>query len=198
MNGNLTNPITVKRLDAALAQMVTATHLYFGDGDEVSIYSLARAAHESIRALYKKPGARNMFANGIFLDFVRPEHRERIGKLFNKPKNYFKYEGIMRSESIEFYPDTSAWLLFDAGMGYHQLTGTLPSALSVFRTWHTLKNYQILVGAETKQTSSHWSALMRGMTRPLFFAVATGTITFPEAQVAISKISSCVRPGILE
>ncbi len=99
--------ITVTKLDAAKRQLTTALHLWFNDGDPVSIHALLAAAHEIIHRLYRNKGLRNlMFDN----ELINDEYRGEFAKTMKKAPSFFKHaaqDGRDAAISITFYPEVN-------------------------------------------------------------------------------------------
>ena len=82
--------ITISKLDAARRQLRTAMTLWFGEGDPVSIHTLANAAYEVIHVISKK---RNKYRHDLLFDsdLIKDEYRGEFNKLIKKPGNFFKH-----------------------------------------------------------------------------------------------------------
>jgi len=76
----------ISKLDAARRQLDTAIRLYFEESDEVSVHTLAGAAHVLLTDLHT---ARN--TKTLLHRYIRPEKIWEFEKAVRKPQNFFKH-----------------------------------------------------------------------------------------------------------
>lgn len=82
--------ITVGKLEAAERQLDCAITLWFNNGDDVSIHSLAASAHQVLHNIYERQSGIGsfLFNSGIFRD---EDSFKRWMKLIRRPANFFKH-----------------------------------------------------------------------------------------------------------
>lgn len=129
--------VTITKIEAARRQLRTALELWFADGDEVSIHTLACAAHQIIHDLNRlNKGPPLMFDNpGIGDD----EKRKLVVSWLTFSMSFFKHADKRRApgaaKSVELDPNQTQLFLFMAVRGL-TLLGEKPTALErAFDTW---------------------------------------------------------------
>jgi hypothetical protein len=134
MMEDMERKLTISKMDAARRQLRTAITEWFGDGEPVSIHTLACAAYEIIHSLSLK---RNPIRRDLLFDtdYIKDEHRKDWLDLLRKPANFFKHADRDGDSDIEFNPAQSdAFILFSI-IGI-QLCGEQNSpAESAWLTW---------------------------------------------------------------
>src|SRR3989344_1433310 len=99
---------TVTQLEAAESQLATAIKIFFDDGDDVAIHTLARASHEILdRLCAKKNLQRGVIEEG--LKNVKPELRKTVMDKVNKAKNYFKHGNTLPEETLSWEPKVTEY-----------------------------------------------------------------------------------------
>ena len=68
--------IRVTKLDAALRQLNTAITLWFRDGDEVAIHTLAAASHQIVYDIVRKKNGPDLLYDSIIF---KDEYRKHAG-----------------------------------------------------------------------------------------------------------------------
>lgn len=127
--------ITISKLDAAKRQLETVIRLYFFDGDPVSIHTLTSAAYNVIRDVNVKRGGGPMLVKDKAIEFVKPEYREEFRKSLNNAENFFKHANKDHDQTLDFNPDQSEMLIWDAISTYSNLTGETPPLFKIFQAW---------------------------------------------------------------
>jgi len=127
--------ITISKLDAAKRQLETVIRLYFFDGDPVSIHTLTSAAYNVIRDVNVKRGGDPMWVKDKAIEFVKPEYRKEFRESINKAEKIFKHADRDHDLTLDFNPDQSQMLIFDAMSAYSALTGENPPLFKVFQAW---------------------------------------------------------------
>ena len=134
------NAKQITKLEAAIRQLRAAILLYFSNGDEVAIHTLAFAAHEILRQLAKAKGIQ------VGLD---GETIEKMGKGISAPEahaflglsaGFFKHAGRDSSEVLMFQPEVNEHFLFEAVCLHVELTGEYREEFECFRFAAMLRN----------------------------------------------------------
>jgi len=140
--------ITISKLDAAKRQLETVIRLYFFDGDPVSIHTLTSAAYNVIRDVNAKKGGDPMLVKEKALEFVKPEYREEFRKSLNNAENFFKHADKDHDQTLDFNPDQSEMLIWDAISTYSNLTGETPPLFKIFQAWFVCNKPEMFVPPE--------------------------------------------------
>jgi hypothetical protein len=143
--------LTISKLDAAKRQLETAIRLYFHQGDPVSIHTLVSAAYNIIRDINKKRGGAKMLVKEQLFDQVRPEMRSEFHELLHKAENFFKHADRDHDASLEFSPNESEFLVWDACTKYWELTGEQPPLFQVYRGWFMATHQNVFNLSEEMQ-----------------------------------------------
>lgn len=129
--------IHISKLDAALRQLETAIHLFFHDGDPVSIHGLTSAAHEVLEAICKKQGINSVIMGGIE-KFVLKERQKEVKIKLSEVKNFIKHADRDAEAIVEFNPETTQYFIWDACRLYKLLTTTYTLDMHVYVTWMSM------------------------------------------------------------
>jgi len=127
--------LKISKLDAAKRQLETAVRLYFHDGDPVSIHTLVAAAYNVLRDYNTNIGGEPMLMKEALLEHVRPEMRQEFTRIMQRAENFFKHANRDHDETLDFGPEQSELLLWEACTKYWQLTSEHPPLLAIFRGW---------------------------------------------------------------
>lgn len=137
--------ITVSKLDAARRQLETAVVLYFAERDPVSIHTLTAAAYNVLRDIGRARKTSPMLIKEQALAWVQPEHVSSIRKKINEAENFFKHADKDPEGEIEFSPEQTELLLFDACTQYRTLVGESLPLLMLFSTWFIIHHPDIII-----------------------------------------------------
>lgn len=96
--------VKISKIEGARRQIDCAITLWFLDGDEVSIHTLAAAAHQVIHDLKTHNGGTTKLLYDLAL--VKDEHRKQWKKLLKDASNFFKHadKDPNPTGEIEFSP----------------------------------------------------------------------------------------------
>lgn len=123
----------LSKLEAARRQLETAINLYFNNGDEASILTLAAAAYSVIRDVNRHRGGAPMFKD---LDFVRDkELLHEAKKYINRPDNFLKHGAKDPDEELELEPKWTEVLIWEACRKYCEMTGEQNRLMLTFLLW---------------------------------------------------------------
>ena len=145
-------PVVVNKLAVVRQQLETAIRLFFAGGDEVSIHTLACAAHEVVRNVNDFTGGSSMGTEGCKWNLI------------NSPANFFKhakedpkYPNNGPEHFLRFSPAVSLLWIVDAGEKYRELSGERIPLYGAFKVWVMLSFPDIfpsfdpsVLGAELK------------------------------------------------
>jgi len=129
--------LTVTKLDAARRQLNTAIELWFTDGDEVSIHTLAFAAHEIIHRAYRSKGLKDLLYDS---ESIKEEYRADINKALKQAAVFFKHANRDKLEevSISFTPEGTVLFILMSIIGLHRMGEALNDFEQAFSHWHQL------------------------------------------------------------
>ena len=142
----------------------------FNNGDPVSIHTLAAAAYNLIRDITKKKGARPMIVKDQVVEgHVKDEYKKKFRDKLNEAENFFKHADRDHSKTLEFAPESSEFLIFDAVQQYCRLTGENAPVLGVFWRWFLVRYLELFNKMPDPQMAelvkSRPAALALGRTR---------------------------------
>ncbi len=126
-------PIELSKLEVARRQLEAAINLYFADGDEVSIHTLAAASYNVIHDIVEKKKLGPMIVKDLVVKSSKPEMRTLLRQALNEAENFFKHADRDPEAILKFFPIQTEYLIFDAETRYQILTSTLPDVFLVFR-----------------------------------------------------------------
>jgi hypothetical protein len=142
--------ISISKLDAAKSQLETAVVLFFNDGSEISIHTLTKAAHRILDDVGRSRGILSFISQGID-KFIKPEKRQEVRKILNKPQNFFKHAVSDPEETLDFNPEGTEYFLWDACQLYGSLTSQIPKDILLFIAWFTIKHPDIFPNEEIQK-----------------------------------------------
>ena len=135
--------LQISKLDASRRQLETAIRIYFGNGDPVSIHTLASASYNVIRDVNQKRGGDPMLAKEKLLEYVKPEFQQMFREKMSAAENFFKHADRDHHATLTFNPRQSELLIMDACSQYYKLTGEDPPLFHVFRGWYMANNLHL-------------------------------------------------------
>ncbi len=135
MTKNESEKIRVSKLDAACRQLDCAIELWFADKDDVSIHTLAAAAHQIIYDINKKKGGQELFFDSMT---IKDEYRSEFIALVKKNMNFFKHADKDPEGITEFVPIGSILFMLFSLVGLQQLGESLNDVEDVFLLWLAL------------------------------------------------------------
>lgn len=137
------NSLIISKLDSARRQLEIAIRLYFSDEDPISIHTLTAASYNVINDINKKSGMTPMFIKEQLLQNIQEDKRSEVRMLINKAENFFKHADKDQNESIEFNPEISELLIWDACAHYSRLTNENPPLFKLFNSWFIIQHTNI-------------------------------------------------------
>jgi hypothetical protein len=174
--------IRISKLDVARRQLRTAITLWFGDGDPVSIHTLACAAYEIIHFISRKRGVRRDLLFDTLV--VKDEHQGAWAKLLKKPANFFKHANNDADATIDFKPTSSEGFIMFSLFALGLLQEPLESEESAFLSWFCFHKPHFLteVGRERFVNSFPVEDLegIRSLSKSEFFEVIRSALTKAE------------------
>ncbi len=131
--------IQLSKLDTAIRQFNTAVQLFMTNGDVVSIHSLCSAAHEVLFNLCKKQGIESYIKDQI-LNLIKEEYHGNYFSKITEAQNFFKHADRDPDGLLKFYPDATAFVLWDSSRMIFSLTNEKPALATIFDVWFYLKH----------------------------------------------------------
>ena len=144
--------VAITKLEAARRQLRVAISLWFQDGDEVAIHTLACAAHQIIHDINQHRGGRDLLFDS--LNF-KGEYRKEAVDWLKKDMNFFKHAEKDPEGVTEFSPMMTELFIMMSLMGLELFGLKHDSTEAAFVIWYGLKNPQILT---EKAVVSSWRA----------------------------------------
>lgn len=129
-----TPTIRVSKLNAARRQLDCAIELWFAGKDEVSIHTLAAAAHQIVHDINKKKGGRDLLLDSIV---IKDEYRSEYIALIKRDMNFFKHADKDPEGITEFAPLQSVMFMLFSAAGLQELGENLNDVERAFFSWLT-------------------------------------------------------------
>ncbi len=124
--------IRISKLNAARRQLDVAIKLWFADEDEVSVHTLAAAAHQIIHDINQKKGGRELLFDSIV---IKDEYRSEFIAFIKRDMNFFKHADQDPEGITEFVPMGSLMFLLCSAAGLQQLGESLNDVEDIFLLW---------------------------------------------------------------
>jgi len=124
--------IRVSKLSAARRQLGCAIELWFAGKEEVSIHTLAAAAHQIIYDINKQKGAGEMLFDSIVL---KDEYRSEFVTLLKRDMNFFKHADKDPEGLTEFAPITTIMFILFSIVGLQNIGEGQNDVEKVFGLW---------------------------------------------------------------
>ena len=137
--------LRVSKVDAAFSQFDTALRLWFGEGDPVSVHTLASAAEGILRDLPCEAGP----PHPVESDVIRDEYRAEWNRMLKRPANFFKHANHDRDGVIDFDPEQTVFVLLWIYLRLKALGRSAPVTAEAFGLW-ILAHRTNLVKAEAR------------------------------------------------
>ena len=130
----------VDKFAAAEGQLLTAIDLFFRDGNQISTYTLARAAHEILDDLCRHNGLERGVLNEGLKHLDKPA-KKRIMDKVNEAKNFFKHAANDPKNKINWNPEITIHFIIDSISLYRRLTKKKdPYEIFIFYVWYRAHN----------------------------------------------------------
>src|SRR5450759_4135418 len=156
----------LSKLDVARSQLQTAIHLWFHDGEPVSIHTLAYADYENIHFVSKKNKRTKQL---IFYTLsVKEEYRRKWADTIKEHANFFKHANNDHDKSIDFNPVLSMMFIMGAAAGLRTIEDGRPgkeeAAFALYvalhrPTWAGVKVRQALADRVPIEDLAHFQTL---------------------------------------
>jgi len=127
----------VTKLESARRQLRVAISLWFQNGDEIAIHTLACAAHQIIHDINQKKGGRDLLYDSIIF---RPEYQSDAVKWLKKDMNFFKHADKDPEGVTEFCPSLSELFIIMSLFGIEIFGLKHDPIESAFISWHMIRH----------------------------------------------------------
>lgn len=131
-------PLTkITKIEAARNQLQTAIDIWFSEGDQVSICTLAYASHEIIHRIYRLEGHTDLMFDSVN---IKDEHRDDFAKFIKAAPNFFKHANneTDQDDEIEFSTGLSELLILASIVGLIRMSKILNNSESAFMYWQRI------------------------------------------------------------
>jgi len=146
--------LSVTKIEAAKRQLVTAVRLFFQESDAITIHTLTCAGQEILEVVGKSKGIKSMKQKT--LDLARD--KEFFLKKMDEAKNFFKHGNRDSNKTIEFSPEYTELVLWDAVQMYYFITQEKVPAFAMYDLW-TFSKYPEIFKLPFEQERSYKNAL---------------------------------------
>jgi hypothetical protein len=143
--------IKLTKTEVATRHLRTAIRLWFADGDPVSIYTLAYAAHEITHTLHKKRGGKH----GLLFDSpaMAKEVQERVTNAIKRRGNFFKHANRDATGTLVFDPDMNELIMIACASTLHSITNEYGREEFALHVWMFSQNPEgFIISPENAQS----------------------------------------------
>jgi hypothetical protein len=163
---------TIKKIEAAIRQLDVAITLWFHEGDEIAIHTLACSAHEIIHDInYHRKGQELLFDS----PYINDKYRKDAIYHLSKPYNFFKHakhdpdpEGTIELDSF-----LTEGFILAASIGLESL-GIKPNSFRIAFTRYQMIHTPSIFREDTiKHIPVDFLALIRNINRIHFYEYST-------------------------
>lgn len=130
----------VTKIEAAERQLKTAIHLFFEQGDPVSIHSLTCAGHNILHDIGKKRQIKSIRDDS----WVKDDKKKEFHSLISGVENFLKHGSREKEQSLEFRPAVTPLYILDTIALKAKLGRQLSQEDALFLVWFHLKNPETL------------------------------------------------------
>jgi hypothetical protein len=124
---------SISKVEAAQRQLNCAVELWFADGDELSIHTLAAAAYQLVHDLKEHKGvARTLLYDATM---IKPEQRKKWIDHLKKPVNFSKHADNDPDDVLEFNPRLNIGFLMAAAAGLRLLGAPTSDVVNALIFW---------------------------------------------------------------
>ena len=140
--------LKISKIDAVRRQLETAIRLYFSSGDPVAIHTLTAAAYNIMRDLSRQRDGAPLLVKDKLLEHVKPEAVKMLRNKLNEAENFFKHANRDHDNSLDFNPDQSETLIWDACSAYYNHTGEYTPLFRLYLGWYMANHPKIFKMSE--------------------------------------------------
>jgi hypothetical protein len=133
--------IQITKLEAARRQLRVAISLWFQNGDEIAIHTLACAAHQIIHDINQKRGGRGLIFDSHIL---KDEYRKQAVKHLKRDMNFFKHADNDPEGVTDFAPMLSELFIMGSLWGIENFGLRLDPVEAAFGAWYVFKHPHFL------------------------------------------------------
>lgn len=132
------------KIDSAKQQLETAVDLFFHNRDPVSTHTLTCAGYNILKDICDQKGLKHYTIKN--LELIRPERQKEYVRIINEPENHFKHADKDPDKILEFNPQITEVILFDAINTYHNIIGGQLNSflMGTFKMWFIMKYPELL------------------------------------------------------
>jgi hypothetical protein len=172
----MVEPEQVTKLEAADHQLRMAIRLFFNRDDMVAIHTLTAAASQILRDLAGRIGSTSPFRDA---EIIRPEKKQEWFQVLTRAQNFFKHADRDPEDVLDFFPNATPFLIFEAVLMHNELTKAYVPETLVFAAWFNLKHPNVLLEGPMKTVIQ--GALAQGLD-PDDFGVLRAALEFVSGQ----------------
>ena len=106
--------------------------MFFEERDPIALHTVVAAAHQILTDLGKKKGVASALKDNAYLN--EKQRRELRSNVLKAP-NFFKHADRDPEATLEFNPETTPFLIFDAILMYGLLSDSILAQAPIFLGW---------------------------------------------------------------
>lgn len=159
--------VAVKKLEAAKRQLHTAIKLWFADADQVSVHTLACAAHQIVHDINKNKKGDELLLDSLS---IRAEFRKEYESEMKKAMNFFKHADKDPNPigTVEFSPlITELFILFSI-LGLERFGEPFTETTTSFLLFYAIKNPHLVTKEFSDRIRIEDVANLPAISKPAF------------------------------
>ena len=135
--------VAVKKLESAKRQLHTAIQLWFADADQVSVHTLACAAHQIVHDINTAKEGDELLLDSLS---IRDEFRKEYVREMKKAMNFFKHADKDPNPIgvVEFSPPITELFILFAILGLQRFGERFTETTSAFLLFYAIKNPRLV------------------------------------------------------
>lgn len=157
---------TTVKLDCAIRQLRVAISLWFQDGDEIAVHTLACAAHQIIHDINVHRGGRDLLFDSIIF---KEEYRKEANDWLRKESNFFKHADRDPEGIIEFSPMKTELFIMSSLLGLEGFGLKHDSTCSAYIMWFCIHHFEYLTDVGKQQFTPEQRQMLAAVSPRRFF-----------------------------
>ena len=163
-------PVNISKLDAAKRELEHTIRLFFNYGDIVVMHLVASAAETLLADIGQKSGITSI--KDEITKRVKKDKQKYVLDKLNEAYNFFKHADKDPSKLLEFYPESSEFIIWDSVAMYQSIAKEITGLMLAYRFWFYTKYPTVLLKKEDYQGYLEISQKVDLKNRKLFLEIA--------------------------
>jgi hypothetical protein len=142
------DPEKLPKLEALRRQLRQTIHLFFSEGDDVAVHTLAAASAQALEDIAKHRGFQGALPD---LRRVKPEHRSMVRARLRSAQNFFKHGDKDAEGVLDFYPGATPFTILNAVQLYEMVSEISMPSCKAYHAWFSMNYPQVLTDGLYKE-----------------------------------------------